>query len=199
MKGVVYFIRAGGNVKIGTTQSLSSRISQLQTGCAEPLEVLASVVGDRTLEAHYHEVFAADRKEGEWFEATPALLEVALQLATYGEDALPKGFAPEVKVRVQPTAEHEALARMPQEWAKKLIRMEWQKVGNIEIAMRRLARRYNVPYYVLWDLRYRPPKDTSVLTYFALRDAYIAECEAELRRVEHQLEVHRALEVPTFS
>lgn len=55
-------------VKIGYTKSHpTSRMSNLQTGCPVPLDLIAFVDGDLALEQAFHECFAELRWQGEWF------------------------------------------------------------------------------------------------------------------------------------
>ncbi len=66
---VVYYLRHGDRVKIGTTASPRQRF-----GAIWHEEVLAFERGDRRREQRRHEQFAADRFPGsEWFHLTPAL------------------------------------------------------------------------------------------------------------------------------
>jgi hypothetical protein len=66
---VVYYLRHGDRVKIGTTANPRRRL-----GAIWHEEVLAFERGDRRLERRRHEQFAADRFErSEWFLLTPAL------------------------------------------------------------------------------------------------------------------------------
>jgi hypothetical protein len=82
---VVYFVRApGGLVKIGFTSRIGHRIGCLQTGQPAPLELLASLPGTRPDERRLHTLFAAARRTGEWFEATPDLLAYIEKARTLG-------------------------------------------------------------------------------------------------------------------
>jgi hypothetical protein len=66
---VVYYLRHGDRVKIGTTANPRQRF-----GAIWHEEVLAFERGDRRLERRRHEQFAADRFErSEWFHLTPAI------------------------------------------------------------------------------------------------------------------------------
>ena len=66
---VVYYLRHGERVKIGTTANPRQRFAAIWNE-----EVLAFERGDRRLEHQRHEQFAADRFAGsEWFRITPAL------------------------------------------------------------------------------------------------------------------------------
>jgi hypothetical protein len=66
---VVYYLRRGGSVKIGTTFNPRQRFAALRHD-----EVLAFELGDRVVEQQRHAEFAADRLgTSEWFEFTPRL------------------------------------------------------------------------------------------------------------------------------
>jgi hypothetical protein len=70
----VYFARAGSRVKIGWSRQVATRLAQLQTGNAAPIELLGILKGARATERALHERFASARVSGERFEATPELL-----------------------------------------------------------------------------------------------------------------------------
>jgi hypothetical protein len=66
---VVYFIRFGDRVKIGTSGDVKRRLQGL------PLdEVIGTIPGDATLEREWHARWASIRITGEWFHATDELL-----------------------------------------------------------------------------------------------------------------------------
>ncbi|HTL42617.1 MAG TPA: GIY-YIG nuclease family protein [Pseudolysinimonas sp.] len=66
---VVYYLRHGDRVKIGTTANPRQRFSAIWHE-----QVLAFERGDRRLERRRHEQFAADRFTGsEWFRMSPQL------------------------------------------------------------------------------------------------------------------------------
>ena len=71
--GVVYFVRSGDSIKIGSASDFKRRSSSLQTASPEPLNVLAIVPG--LDEYKIHQRFAHLRIRGEWFRAEPELLE----------------------------------------------------------------------------------------------------------------------------
>lgn len=60
-ESVVYYIAMNGRVKIGTTANLARRLRGLY---AQPEDVLAIEMGDRTLEASRHQQFAHYRVPG---------------------------------------------------------------------------------------------------------------------------------------
>lgn len=59
---VVYYMRQGGLVKIGTTASIAQRMEQIQ-----PQGVMALEFGDRTREAERHQQFGHLHDHTEWF------------------------------------------------------------------------------------------------------------------------------------
>ena len=76
-----------------------------------------------------------------------------------------------------------------QEWANELVRREARGPGDLENAMRRLEARYGIPWRMFWSLRYRPPADVLTGLFFKLRDAYHAECDRQMRILEHEIEI----------
>jgi len=71
---VVYYLRFGDRVKIGTTHNPRQRFAALAAGVSGAEEVLAFELGDRTVERSRHAEFAADRLgTSEWFALSPRL------------------------------------------------------------------------------------------------------------------------------
>lgn len=81
-EGQVYLIRCAGRVKIGFTADFKERARVLRTACPFPIEVVAVVSGDRTLELLLHRTFRALRRHGEWFEEAGALLTLTKALSS---------------------------------------------------------------------------------------------------------------------
>jgi hypothetical protein len=71
---VIYFFRAGDAIKIGYTTNLAARKRALETASAVPLELLASIPGDRREEARLHREWWHLHLRGEWFHAHDELL-----------------------------------------------------------------------------------------------------------------------------
>lgn len=74
-KPMIYFIgnRYDGPIKIGTTKNNpSKRLSALQTGNPQKIELLACGEGDFTLEKQIHDSMKYARISGEWFSRTAA-------------------------------------------------------------------------------------------------------------------------------
>ena len=70
---LIYFIGAGGFVKIGksTTSALYKRLSQIQIGCPFHAELLATLEVDPVFESVIHRGLIASHERGEWFRRTP--------------------------------------------------------------------------------------------------------------------------------
>lgn len=68
---VVYFIgtelRVGREIKIGFTRNIKARLSTIQTGHPEKLQVFATVPGGPDKEEYYHKRWRTRRRQGEWF------------------------------------------------------------------------------------------------------------------------------------
>jgi hypothetical protein len=80
IKAGVYFIRAGGMVKIGTSIDVAKRVAGLRTMSPAPLELLAVAKGGPDEEREVHRHFAHLRQHGEWFRAAPELLDYISQI-----------------------------------------------------------------------------------------------------------------------
>ena len=79
---VVYYLRHGERVKIGTTANPRQRFAAIWHE-----QVLAFERGDRTLERQRHEQFAADRFVGsEWFRMSTPLREHIASVAAGVDD-----------------------------------------------------------------------------------------------------------------
>ncbi len=83
-------------------------------------------------------------------------------------------------------------ARAMADW---LVQQESRGNGDLENTMRRLETRWGVPWRTFWSLRYRPPKDILMGTYEGIKAAYLAECERQKRRLEHEIEITKAMGV----
>ena len=70
---MIYFIRSGGYVKIGVSVRPWDRLSTLQIGNPEPLEMIAIMPGEYDVEATLHGQFSSDRINGEWFRLSPEI------------------------------------------------------------------------------------------------------------------------------
>jgi hypothetical protein len=76
-------------------------------------------------------------------------------------------------------------------WSKDLTRMKARGPGDTDNAMRQIEREYGIDYGFLWSLRYRRDrlKVMSKSVYERLAAAYRAECERQLRKLQHEIEI----------
>lgn len=84
------------------------------------------------------------------------------------------------------------------DWSRNLTRMKARGPGDTENAMRLIEREYGIDYWVQWRLRYRRRelKDIGVSIYMMLKTAYLAECERQMRKLEHELEITKRIAGP---
>ncbi len=83
----VYFIRNSRtcSVKIGKSDNPRQRLSDLQTGNEDPLEIILELPGAEMVEQQLHAYFDGSRIRGEWFKETPELLETMTNLRVASE------------------------------------------------------------------------------------------------------------------
>jgi hypothetical protein len=83
-------------------------------------------------------------------------------------------------------------------WSRDLTRMKSRGPGDTDNAMRRIGREYGIDYRFLWSLRYRRDrlKIMSVSVYHKLHAAYQAECQRQMRKLKHEIEVTEAITGP---
>jgi hypothetical protein len=74
-------------------------------------------------------------------------------------------------------------------WVRSMVQRESKSPGDTVNAMRRISKRYSIPYSLLWSLKYRPPKDLYVSAYQKLEKAY----ESEINRGINSLRQERAI------
>lgn len=71
----VYYAKCRDFVKIGFTRgSPHERARELQTGCPEPIEIVAVEAGNAATERERHAQFAAHFVGGEWYRFDGALV-----------------------------------------------------------------------------------------------------------------------------
>lgn len=84
---VVYFLkerRFRGNIKIGYSTITKNRVSELQVGNSQELQVLLVAEGDRGTESALHNKFKRLKVRGEWFKADKELLDFIQELKMAG-------------------------------------------------------------------------------------------------------------------
>lgn len=75
----IYFIQAegGGLIKIGRAVDPENRLKLLQCGSPVVLRLCSYHLATNDMEGRLHSLFADYRRHGEWFQACPALAEMA--------------------------------------------------------------------------------------------------------------------------
>jgi len=64
---------SGLHFKIGRATNVLKRLQNLRTGTSEDLIIHALEPGNQSIEAERHQQFSSDRRQGEWFAASPRL------------------------------------------------------------------------------------------------------------------------------
>lgn len=90
MSRTVYFAECGGKIKVGIASNVKTRLSQLRTGAAQPVTLIASVAGDSDLERALHKRLKRHHIDGEWFKDCPEVRAI-IQNAVNNFDAAPEG------------------------------------------------------------------------------------------------------------
>lgn len=90
--GYVYFMWSGRAVKIGWSRDPFVRAVQLKTAMPTGIGSFAAVPASRRQEALLHRALAAHRREGEWFIATPEVVDVAIKSLLQGRVVLPQSL-----------------------------------------------------------------------------------------------------------
>lgn len=70
-----------GPIKIGFSDQPERRLNELMMWSPFPLELVAMVPGDRTLEGMLHRAFSDAKSHWEWFHPVPDLLEAIERMA----------------------------------------------------------------------------------------------------------------------
>lgn len=91
---MIYFIQTDDNrfIKIGRARDVEKRFQALQIGHPGTLKILAVHQGDVAEERIIHKRFAANKVRGEWFHATPVILDFALNGGPIVQVAQSKDF-----------------------------------------------------------------------------------------------------------
>lgn len=83
---IIYFVQSevGGPIKIGRTDDMAQRMSNLSVGRPDKLKALAAVPWTLLDERQVHQKFSHLREKGEWFSATEELLAFVANVAAAG-------------------------------------------------------------------------------------------------------------------
>ena len=86
VEGWIYFIEAGGYIKIGfTAVSVASRIAQIETSSPHPVTLLRQERGTVETEREYHRRFSDLRERREWFRCEGDLAEFLTSVGGGGD------------------------------------------------------------------------------------------------------------------
>ena len=77
-------------------------------------------------------------------------------------------------------------------WVRSMVQRESKSPGDTVNAMRRISKRYSIPYSLLWSLKYRPPKDLYVSAYQKLEKAYESEIERGINSLRQEKAITQA-------
>lgn len=83
MKRQIYFIRAVGSngpIKIGASKNIARRMIEVEQWCPFPLELLAVIDGDLTVERRIQLHFSDSHSHQEWFHPTEKLVRLIAKL-----------------------------------------------------------------------------------------------------------------------
>lgn len=77
----VYFLYCAGHMKIGITNKVERRMSELQIGSPWATQIVLLIPGGRATEGFLHFAFREERVGGEWFRMSPFIREAIHELA----------------------------------------------------------------------------------------------------------------------
>lgn len=73
------------------------------------------------------------------------------------------------------------------EYVRKMVERETAGNGDLENAIRRLARRHNLSFWQIMHLRAGRAKSITVDAFTSIRRAYVDYCEAEVRALQEEI------------
>lgn len=77
------------------------------------------------------------------------------------------------------------------EYVRKMVERETSGNGDIDNAVRRLARKYNLSFWQIMHLRAGRAKSITVEAFTTIRRAYVDYCEAEVRALQEEIKRDR--------
>jgi len=78
-------------------------------------------------------------------------------------------------------------------YVKRLLERETRGSGDTEGALRRLEAKFGLPYWALVHLRRGVAKTIDADLFMRIRGAYLTYCEDQIRTLQHELVIERAL------
>lgn len=109
--GFVYFLRSGDRLKIGFSRDPVKRLTALRTSMSHSIETIAVVRGTEREERSLHWQLRTYRRNGEWFECHPSVMEVMIRSLTFGKVMLDDTNGSRTKVaNARLSAGHDAKA-----------------------------------------------------------------------------------------
>lgn len=90
--GHIYFVQviSSGNIKIGYSKNIKSRLSTIQISIPEKVKLLGFISGDMSKEKELHRLFKYYHVRGEWFQCNPCIIDY---VNTYNELILSNGMS----------------------------------------------------------------------------------------------------------
>ncbi len=77
------------------------------------------------------------------------------------------------------------------EYVRKMVARETAGNGDVENAVRRLARKHGLSFWQIMHLRAGRAKSITVDAFTVIRRAYLEYCEAEIRALQHEIKQDR--------
>lgn len=77
------------------------------------------------------------------------------------------------------------------EYVRKMVERETAGNGDVENAVRRIARRHGLSFWQIMHLRAGRAKSVTIEAYTAIRQAYLDYCEAEVRALQEEIRLDR--------
>lgn len=114
MASAVYFVKdtLNGNIKIGYSSTLRTRIAGIKSGDGSNIELLFIIHGDKDTENYYHTKFYHDHIIGDWFRPSEDLMKfINEQLSKTSKEDLIKLLEDSSTPQVTITKEQDALIR----------------------------------------------------------------------------------------
>lgn len=78
------------------------------------------------------------------------------------------------------------------EWTHEMVMRDLRGPGDLENAMQRVGRRIGVGYRLLWNLRYRKPKDLPASAFLKIWTAWDEFQENQMKRLSDDVEAAQA-------